>query len=806
MHLQRFIRGIMVLFLYANSSSVFADCSMTVFAKIGSPVNGTNHCIDISWTPVAGAISYRLSCSSNNIVWQDLYTGNALSYHHICGDKPNAAFYYMVSATTDGSDYCTPVNCNQFPIYTACDAPVLSVFNPKSHTVDITLLQETPLSNPDYTQYSIYCKTNSRFVQENGTLGLSEVFRTKIQWGKIIVTGLDTLTQYCFYAKVKNAQGDIRYNLTDKILSATQGFNDKSSISTYDCSSYIDHSKWNLCQSSSPPWIYSDTAGCTDGGIKYYNHGNSFVYSPYFDISGMQGVVVSFNLSNSYNPSYSQNAFWMLLSNDVNSTPFSSVYFDRVRNCEYNELFFDVKSFTVNPDQWKSIITSHTVGLSPDYIVKLDNISIKGQVISLSCVSTRKECIVPKIAINEKNQLRCTGDSLTFSTNSSGTDTLFYQWKKNNVAIQGATLSSLTFNSLTLADEGYYSCYISNFCGNNNSGEVILTVNSPMTVKISPDNPVKCVGDSITFRLKFTGTSPLSFSWKKGNNVIANASSDVYTIMKISGTNEDLYTCIASNACGTDSSRTILTVSSLASINIIPLIITKNLGDSLKLSISPYGTPPFSFEWLRNDTVMPGVTNDSLNLSPVRKADEGIYFCKIANICGTTNKKICTLIVNNGSLYTVQGSVLYDDKTNSALKSSSIYLYLKSDSLVLKDSASTDSLGNYKFQKVSAGVYAIRIIPQLPWGGVNPTDALHINRYYIRLYTFKDELMKRTADVNIDNKINPFDALLINRRYIKLVKKFPLSDWIFDNEDFIVNSDTTFNIKAICAGDVNGSY
>ena len=96
----------------------------------------------------------------------------------------------------------------------------------------------------------------------------------------------------------------------------------------------------------------------------------------------------------------------------------------------------------------------------------------------------------------------------------------------------------------------------------------------------------------------------------------------------------------------------------------------------------------------------------------------------------------------------------------------------------------------------------------MKWAGCNPVDALMVNRYYVGLIkSFGDALMKLAADVNNDGKINPIDALTINRRYVGLIKKFSIPDWLFESPTVIVTDSSVLQkIKAICAGDVNGSY
>ena len=82
-----------------------------------------------------------------------------------------------------------------------------------------------------------------------------------------------------------------------------------------------------------------------------------------------------------------------------------------------------------------------------------------------------------------------------------------------------------------------------------------------------------------------------------------------------------------------------------------------------------------------------------------------------------------------------------------------------------------------------------------------------INRSYIGVYSITDTLLKRTADVNGDGKITPLDALLVNRRYIGVYKKFKIPDWLYSRPVIKVNGeDVIQEIKAVCAGDVTGSY
>jgi hypothetical protein len=68
-------------------------------------------------------------------------------------------------------------------------------------------------------------------------------------------------------------------------------------------------------------------------------------------------------------------------------------------------------------------------------------------------------------------------------------------------------------------------------------------------------------------------------------------------------------------------------------------------------------------------------------------------------------------------------------------------------------------------------------------------------------------LRLKAADANGNNAVNAADALLVNRRVAGLITTFTAGNWTYSVTSGNVNNDTvTVNSKAICVGDVNGSY
>ena len=167
--------------------------------------------------------------------------------------------------------------------------------------------------------------------------------------------------------------------------------------------------------------------------------------------------------------------------------------------------------------------------------------------------------------------------------------------------------------------------------------------------------------------------------------------------------------------------------------------------------------------------------------------------------------KTVTIKVNNVST-SINGWVTYENSKASALKN--VKLELKDSGNNVIATITTDNNGYYAFNNIKSGTYTIQASSTASVGGIDPADALLVNRYYILLYTFPTELKKLAADVNLDKKINPTDALLINRFYIKLINSFKAGAWLFENKAIPVagEANVSYSLKGICVGDVNGSY
>jgi hypothetical protein len=86
-----------------------------------------------------------------------------------------------------------------------------------------------------------------------------------------------------------------------------------------------------------------------------------------------------------------------------------------------------------------------------------------------------------------------------------------------------------------------------------------------------------------------------------------------------------------------------------------PLIV----GSATTLSTIASGTPPFTYTWIKNGSVLPGQDDNSVTLNPVHPSDAGAYSVIVAGANGSvTNSAVLTATdpptltgqINNGAL------------------------------------------------------------------------------------------------------------------------------------------------------------
>lgn len=112
-----------------------------------------------------------------------------------------------------------------------------------------------------------------------------------------------------------------------------------------------------------------------------------------------------------------------------------------------------------------------------------------------SLVVVAPPAVAPVISTQPESASKFVGESLNLSVAATRSDSgaLSYQWRKNGLAIAGATNATFTINSLGLSDAGTYSVIVTNTLGASTasltSSDATLTVSAAPTTTVAPAAP-----------------------------------------------------------------------------------------------------------------------------------------------------------------------------------------------------------------------------------------------------------------------------------------------------------------------------
>ncbi|HEX2967521.1 MAG TPA: immunoglobulin domain-containing protein [Bacteroidales bacterium] len=265
------------------------------------------------------------------------------------------------------------------------------------------------------------------------------------------------------------------------------------------------------------------------------------------------------------------------------------------------------------------------------------------------------------ITIQPSNQNILLGTTAVFSVAANGVIT-GYQWRQNGspltddgIKITGANTAVLRIANVIAGDAGSYTCIVSGTCGTITSNPGILTVNSPVSIIVPPDDITGCTGSSASFIVDAAG-SVVSYQWMfNGANItdglgITGATTSNLVIASITAANEGDYTCKVTGTFNSAvSSIAQLIVNEPVDISVHPVSKNLCLHDWLILEITATGEN-LNYEWQKNgiplapDANTTGITSSLLVITDVSALRSGSYRCRVSNSC---NEEISNVAIIN---------------------------------------------------------------------------------------------------------------------------------------------------------------
>lgn len=246
----------------------------------------------------------------------------------------------------------------------------------------------------------------------------------------------------------------------------------------------------------------------------------------------------------------------------------------------------------------------------------------------------------PTIASLSNSQTLTEGTNLTLSVSVNGTAPFSYQWRKAGTAIPAATNSTLAFTPLRAADAGSYTVVVTNTVGTVTSGPVVLAVNPAVAPSFyyQPSSASFLVGSTLQLSASVSGTSPLTFVWKRGTTVVETSTSSYFSKANAQTSDAGTYTVTVSNIAGSVTSSPIsVTVNALTpptfSYNLSDATVAT--GESLWLYASVNGGGTITYQWKKDGVPITGANYYSFSKSNLQAADAGSYTLTATNEAGS---------------------------------------------------------------------------------------------------------------------------------------------------------------------------
>ena len=261
--------------------------------------------------------------------------------------------------------------------------------------------------------------------------------------------------------------------------------------------------------------------------------------------------------------------------------------------------------------------------------------------------------VPPSITTQPSSQTVLAGNSVTFSVTAAGTAPLSYQWRFNAANISGATLSSYAKSNVQAGDAGNYSVVVTNVAGSVTSSNALLTVNTPPSITTQPNGLIVDQGQSATFTVVATGSSPLSYQWRFNSVNIAGATASSYTRSNCQGSDGGNYSVVVTNAYGSvTSGNAVLTVNLPPTITTQPQSVTVAPGSNATFTVAATGAAPLNYQWQLNQANVAGATGTSYTRTNVQSADVGHYSVGVYNYLGTNWSTDATLALSSVPVFT----------------------------------------------------------------------------------------------------------------------------------------------------------
>lgn len=266
----------------------------------------------------------------------------------------------------------------------------------------------------------------------------------------------------------------------------------------------------------------------------------------------------------------------------------------------------------------------------------------------------------PTIAAQPQSLTGTDGGPILLSVAAQGTGPFSYQWRKNGVAIVGATDSTYGESAVVKADSGtVYSVVVTNGGGSVVSSNATLTVNYLAADWLAqPSAASTAQGQTALFVAAASGSQPITYQWLRNGTAITGATGASYTTPATAlGDDGGLYSVVATGPANSITSTparlTVVGAAVAPNIAVAPASLTISEGQLAAFSATAGGTGPLAYQWLKNGVAIAGATAASYSTPATTIADNAARFSvKVSNAAGsaTSSEAVLTVQAATGGL------------------------------------------------------------------------------------------------------------------------------------------------------------
>jgi hypothetical protein len=168
----------------------------------------------------------------------------------------------------------------------------------------------------------------------------------------------------------------------------------------------------------------------------------------------------------------------------------------------------------------------------------------------------------------------------------------------------------------------------------------------PPEIYLQPIGGTKQSGDSHIFKIGARGSFPLTYQWYINNFPIFGATSNTLTIPVLQSSDNGLYYCrVENHKYPIDSDTVKLNVLTPVTITQQPSSIEVNPNDKSTFFVIVTGDEPISYQWYKNNSLLPYASKYSYIIPYTKITDDGNYYCIIKNTFDSLTTNNVTLTV-----------------------------------------------------------------------------------------------------------------------------------------------------------------